>query len=142
VGFTEWMLALHLLAVFAAGAAFVLFTVLVVGGRRMTSLDDARLLFRVGALGGVLVGVGVGLALVFGVILAFDEYEIWDGWIIAAIVLWVILGGLGRQTGDYYTETRKLAESGSSEAEVFARLHASKGPILLLLLDMLFKPGA
>ena len=151
MSFYDWMLALHLLAAFAVGGAIVLFSVLVFGGRRMSSLDDARLLFRVGSFGGALIGAGSVLALILGVILAFDEYEIWDGWIIAAIVLWAIMGGLGGRTGKYYTETQKLAQSGGSEAEVFGRLRASTGARLhlattaafvLLLLDMIFKPGA
>ena len=151
MGFYEWMLALHLLAAFAVAAALVLFSVLVVVGRRMSSLDDARMLFRVGSFGGALVGAGGGLVLLLGIVLAFDKYEIWDGWIIVAIVLWAIMGGVGARTGRYYTDTQKLAEGGGSEAEVFARLRASTGPtlhlvttaaFLLLLLDMIFKPGA
>src|SRR5206468_3909025 len=78
VSFYSWMLALHLLAAFAAASALVLFSVLVFSGRRMTSLEETRLLFRVGAIGGPLVGAGLGLALVFGIILALksSEFEI------------------------------------------------------------------
>jgi hypothetical protein len=152
VSFYSWMLALHLLAAFAAASALVLFSVLVFSGRRMTSLEETRLLFRVGAIGGPLVGAGMGLALVFGIILALksSEFEIWNGWIIAGFVLWALAGAAGARTGTYYTSVQKLADQGN-EAEVLARLRAPTGALLhfatlalfvLLLLDMVFKPGA
>jgi hypothetical protein len=152
VSFYSWMLALHLLAAFAAAAALVLFSALVFSGRRMTSLEETRLLFRLGGVGGPLVGAGMGLALVFGIILALksSEFEIWNGWIIAAFVLWALTGATGAGTGTYYTNVQKLADEGN-EAEVLARLRAPTGPLLnfatvaffvLLLLDMVFKPGA
>lgn len=154
MGFYDWVLALHVLSTFAIAAALVLFSVLVVARRRIESLSDARLIFRVGSLGGVLVGAGAGIALVLGIVLAIDSdaYELWNGWIIAAIVLWALMGFTGRQTGEHYNAIQKLAESDdASEAEVIARLRAPKGPRLhfateaifvLLLLDMMFKPGA
>jgi hypothetical protein len=152
VTFYDWMLALHLLAVFAIASALVLYSVLVVSGRRMTTLDETRTLFRVAPVGGPLIGAGMGLALAFGIVLALksSEFEIWDGWIIAGFVLWALLAEVGRRSGVYYTGVQKLAESGA-EQEVVARLRASQGALLhvatvalfvLLLLDMLFKPGA
>jgi hypothetical protein len=152
VSFYDWMLALHLLAAFAIAAALVLYSVLVVSGRRMTTLAQTRTLFRVAPVGGPLIGAGMGLALAFGIVLALksSDFEIWNGWIIAAFVLWALLADIGRRSGVYYTDVQKLSESGQ-ETEVLARLRASKGALLhtatvalfvLLLLDMLFKPGA
>jgi uncharacterized membrane protein len=152
VSFYDWMLALHLLAVFAIASALVLYSALVVSGRRMSTLEETRTLFRVAPVGGPLIGAGMGLALAFGIVLALksSEFEISDGWIIAAFVLWALLAEVGRRSGVYYTAVQKLAESGA-EQEVLARLRASTGALLhvatvalfvLLLLDMLFKPGA
>jgi hypothetical protein len=147
------MLAFHLLAAFAVAAALVLFSVMVYSGRRMTTLEQTRMLFRVGPLGGILIGAGIGLTLLFGVILAVhaDGFNIWDGWIIAGIVLWAAFAGVGQRTGKYYTDLQKLTEQDGSEAEVLARLRAPTGALLhlatvgifvLILLDMIFKPGA
>jgi hypothetical protein len=149
------MLALHLLAAFAVASALVLYSVLVFSGRRMTTLDQTRMLFRVAPVATPLIAAGVGLVLVLGIVLAIDAdaYELWNGWIIAAIVLWALLGWLGQRSGKYYTAVQKLAESDdeSVEAEVLARLRAPTGArlhwatvgiFLLLLLDMIFKPGA
>ena len=57
--FYDWMLALHLLAAFAIAASLVLFSVLVVAGRRMTTLEQTRSLFRLGRIGGPLIGVAL-----------------------------------------------------------------------------------
>ena len=153
--FYAWMLALHLLAAFAIAAALVLYSVLVFNGRRTQSPDQRRLLFRIAPIGTPLIGGGSVLALILGVILAIDsdQYEIWNGWIIAAIVLWALMGAIGGRTGKYYTDVQKLAEEGgeSAQQEVVARLRAPTGALLhlatvlvflLILLDMIFKPGA
>jgi hypothetical protein len=155
VDFTDWMLALHLIAAFAVASALVLFSVLVFSGRRMTTLEETRTLFRVAPTGNVLITAGLVLVVVFGVILALDSdtFDIWDGWIIAAIILAIAFGGVGQRSGAYYTDVQKLAEApgGGNEAEVLARLRASTGAMLhfatvalfvLILLDMIFKPGA
>jgi hypothetical protein len=103
----------------------------------------------------VLIIAGIGLVFAFGIILALDSgtFEIWDGWVIAGIVLWALLGGVGQRSGAYYMSIQELAEQpdGGNEAEVLRRLKASKGALLhvatvaifvLVLLDMIFKPGA
>jgi hypothetical protein len=155
VGFYDWMLALHILAAFSIAAALVLYGVMVVSGRRMTTLDETRNLFRIAPIGGPLIGVGMGLTLLLGIVLAIDhdDFQLWDGWVIAAIVLWALIGWAGDRSGKYYTATQKLAESGDpdAESEAVARLGAATGPrwhlvtvglFVLIVLDMIFKPGA
>jgi drug/metabolite transporter (DMT)-like permease len=154
VDFYDWMLALHLLAAFAVAAALVLYSVLVFAGRRMTTLAETRMLFRVAPIATPLIAAGGALVLILGVILAIDAdaYELWNGWIIAAIVLWALLAFVGQRTGKYYTAVQELADSpDAAEADVLARLRAPTGPrlhwatvavFLLLFLDMIFKPGA
>jgi len=155
VDFYDWMLSLHLLAAFAVASAFVLYSVQVVYGRRMSTLEETRMLFRIAPIATPLIIGGTVLVLVLGIILAIDSdrYEIWNGWIIAGIVLWAVMGAIGQRTGNYYTAVQQLAESGDdgAEQEVIARLRAPTGALLhfgtvavfvLLLLDMIFKPGA
>jgi hypothetical protein len=119
----------------------------------MTTIEETRLLFRVGPLGGVLIAAGIGLTLVFGVILAVhsNTFNIWDGWVIAGIVLWAAFAAVGQRTGKYYTDVQKLVEKDGTEAEALALLRAPTGALLhlatvglfvLVLLDMIFKPGA
>jgi len=47
------MLAFHLLAAFSIASALVLFSVMVYSGRRMTTLEETRMLFRIGPIGGI-----------------------------------------------------------------------------------------
>jgi hypothetical protein len=154
VGFYDWMLALHVLSAFAIAAALVLYAVLVFAGQRLETVDETRMLFRVAPVGGPLIGAGMGLALLLGVVLAIDadQYQLWDAWIIIAIVLWALMGWTGQRTGAYYTAIQKTVEAGgASDADVIGRLRAPTGPslhlativiFLLLLLDMIFKPWA
>jgi hypothetical protein len=154
VGFYDWMLALHVLSAFAIAAALVLFAVLVYAGRRMDAVDETRLLFRMAPVGTPLIGAGSLLVLVLGVILAIDhdDYQLWDAWIIIAIVLWALMGAAGQRTGAYYTAIQRSVEAGEgSDADVIARLRAPTGAtlllatiatFLLLVLDMIFKPWA
>jgi hypothetical protein len=157
MGFYDWMLALHLLSAFAVAAALVLYSVLVVSGRRMTSLEQANALWRVAPIGGPLIGAGMGLVFVFGVILALNggtaDFKLWDLWVIIGIVLWVLLGAIGRSSGNYYVDVEKIAKAGGPDAErtVLERLRSPVGLrlhgltlalFLLLLLDMVFKPGS
>jgi hypothetical protein len=155
VDFYAWMLALHLLAAFALASALVLYSVLVWSGRRMKTLEETRVLFRVAPVGTPLIGAGLGLTLILGIVLAVDSdtFQLWDGWVIAGIVLWAALGAVGGRSGAYYSAVQKRAESGDpgAEQDVLARLQAPTGMLLhlatiaifvLLLLDMLYKPGA
>ena len=66
-------------------------------------------------------------------------------------MLWAALGAVGARTGRYYTEIQKLVDDGGAESEVLARLRAPTGRnlhllnlalFLLIVLDMVFKPGA
>ena len=152
MGFYDWMLALHVLSAATMGAALVLFTMLVLSSRRLRSIAEADVNFRLGGIGGILIGIGSVAALILGIVLAIDSesYHPWDGWVIAAIVLWAILGAVGSRSGRYYTETQRIAEEGRGD-EALTRLQAPTGPTLvlvsdaifvLILLDMLFKPGA
>ena len=152
MGFYDWMLSLHVLSAAAMGVALVLFTMLVLTSRRLRSIEEADVNFRLGGIGGIVIGVGSVAALIFGIVLAIDseDYHPWDGWVIAAIVLWAILGALGGRSGRYSTETERIAKEGRGD-EALARLQAPIGPTLvlvsdaifvLILLDMVFKPGA
>jgi hypothetical protein len=89
VSFYDWMFALHLLAAFAVAASLVLFSVLVYRGRRMTTLEETRMLFRLAPVGSILIAGGLAIVVGLGIYLAIasNRYEIWNLWVIAAIVL-------------------------------------------------------
>jgi hypothetical protein len=130
----ETLLFFHVLSAFLIAAAVVIFSSFVLGGpiNRPSKLV-AEILWGVGGLG----------TLAFGVWLALNrpEYEIWDGWIIAALVLWVLANGAGARAG------RELKPSADgSPITVDRRVAFAHWMrvlwVVLLLADMIFKPGA
>ena len=154
MSFYDWMFALHLIAAFAVASSLVLFSVLVFTGRRMTTLEQTRTLFRVAPVGTILISAGLAVVVALGVYLALasSRYEIWNLWVIVAIVLAIAFGGIGQRSGAYYTDVQKLADGPDADGgDVLARLQAPTGMrlhlatvviFLLIVLDMVFKPGA
>jgi uncharacterized membrane protein len=159
VSFDDWMLALHVLSAFAWVAGLVLFWVLVVAVRTTDTPEGTTRMEPVVKVGNAAIGIGMVGTIVFGLWLAFSVggYDIWDGWIIAALVLWVISMPLGQRTGAAYEqgmkrakELRTAGQTGpSSELLALNRtptgvvLHvASSVVVLLILIDMIWKPGA
>jgi drug/metabolite transporter (DMT)-like permease len=91
---------------------------------------------RLGRLGTIVVGIGLAGTLIFGVWLAIskDEYQLWDLWVILALILWAISGATGQRAGALAQEG-KLRES--------MRFHAATSVVtLLILIDMIWKPWA
>jgi len=66
------------------------------------------------------IGLGLLLSIVFGLWLVFDldQYDLWDGWVIAALVMWALSGALGGTAGRRDKETRLFAERLAAEADV------------------------
>jgi hypothetical protein len=157
--FNDWLLALHLLAAFALVGAMIVFWVAVVTIRR-TDLPEqvaaaGRLLpvtnvvVVVGSLGTIILGVWLAIAL--------DGIEVWNGWVIAAIILWAIATELGRRSGVEFAPSvaraNELVATGQTAPDAqlaqLARaqrgllLHSiATGAVLLILIDMIWKPGA
>ena len=155
----DWLLFLHVLAAFAIVGAEVLFTFLIVWLWRTDMPADIARVSGLSKIGSVLIGVGAMGTLILGIVLAFeaDKYAIWDIWIIAALVLWALAMEVGRRAGEAYdkvgAEARKLVGEGNTEpnpalgamyrSSEAVQLHfASFAIIVLLLLDMFFKPWA
>jgi hypothetical protein len=159
VGFDQWMLALHVLSAFSLITGMILFWVLIVAGRRIDTPADTLRLGPVARVGNATIAIGLVGTIVLGIYLAFalDGYAIWDGWILAAIVLWFIASAVGRQTGAEYMHGPKkaieLQEAGQTgpNAELLALNRTSRGVLLhtvtsllalLIIIDMIWKPGA
>jgi hypothetical protein len=130
----EWLLFLHLLAAFLLVSGLVAYSVLVLssGGAPVTRAlgPPALALWNAGGLG----------TLVFGVWLALnvDGYELWEGWIIAALVLWLVGSGAAGRLGAAVREGQSVQGIDGARMMVGVMALAT----LLLLLDMIWKPGA
>jgi hypothetical protein len=159
VSFDDWMLALHVLSAFSFVTGIILFWVLIVVVRRTDTAIDTIRLAPIARVGNATIGIGMGGTIILGIWLAFSVggYDIWDGWIIAALVLWVLAAAIGQRTGAAYLEGVKKAQelhaaghTGPS-TELLAINRTSRGVVLhalsslvvlLIILDMVWKPGA
>ncbi|HUF02326.1 MAG TPA: hypothetical protein VMN35_07870 [Gaiellaceae bacterium] len=132
----DWILALHVLSAFALVGAMVLFWVLVVATRGPDEPEATRRLAPVSRVANAAVISGAIGALVFGIWLALSVggYELWDGWIVAALVLWVLGVGTGQRSGAAF-------ERGDQQRGLLFHTVSSVA-ILLILVDMIWKPGA
>jgi len=159
VSFDDWMLALHVLSGFAYVAGMIVFWVLVVAVRQTDTPEGTIRMEPVVKVGNAAVGIGAGGTIVLGIWLAFSigGYDIWDGWIIAALALWLVAAEFGRRTGAAYmqgmTKAKELRTSGriGPSPELLAVNRTSTGVlfhtlasivVLLILIDMIWKPGA
>jgi hypothetical protein len=131
----ETLLFLHVLAAFLLAAGVVMYAAFVLGSPVTPRLKlVAEILWGVGGVG----------TLVFGVWLALNrpEYELWDGWIIAALVLWVLATGSGAQAS-------RGVQPGAGEPEAVAVDRRTQFAhwmrtvyVIALLVVMVWKPGA
>ena len=71
--------------------------------------------FGVSRIATVMVLAAIAGTLIFGIWLAISKepYDIWDAWMIAAIVLWAIAGWTGQQSGKALRQRRDGGEAGS-----------------------------
>ena len=145
----DWILALHVLSAFAFVAGLILFWVLIVAVRKTDTPDGTIRMEPIVKVGNAATGIGAGGTLIFGIWLAFSYggYDIWDPWIIIALVLWAVAGALGQRTGVEYTagmtKAKELEAAGQAgpSAELLAInrtqrglwLHTAVSVVLLLI---------
>jgi uncharacterized membrane protein len=155
----RWILALHLLSAASLGAAIVLFWVGIVAVRRTDIPETTTDVSRIFPVGSVAVIAGSLGTVVFGVWLAIslDAYQVWDGWVIAALVLWAIASETGRRADKEYAKgverAKELLPSAPQQPDAeLGRLNRTgqgvmlhtiaSAAVVLILIDMIWKPGA
>ncbi len=125
----DTLLFLHVLAAFVLAASVVTLGSVALGapaGRQVVSV------------GNVLWDVGAAGTLVFGVWLAIheDAYDLLDGWILGALVLWVAASGVA------VVARRELSPEGAWSA-LGLRMHWLRTAfVVAFLVLMIWKPGA
>jgi hypothetical protein len=157
--FEDWIFSIHLLFAATLVGSLVMSWIVVVSMRTADTPAATLSLHRVAmvATGATIVGL-VG-AIAFGIWLAIlrIEFHPWDGWVIGAIVLWIVATiALLRSFVEYakpVDKARALATSGQtgSSTELTALNRTSTGlllrvlasaAIVLIVVDMIWKPGA
>lgn len=146
----DWLLFLHVLTAFAAVAAVVLLSAILAATWRSAGVVDAGPFLRMSRLGSRLWDVGGVGTLIFGIWLAIDVegYELWDAWIVAALVLWVIAAAAGTRVGAGY---RRAFGADAGHGELGGSIRSQRALVVhtvlvlavaALLIVMIYKPGA
>ncbi len=146
VNLYDSLLFFHVAGAFMLIAGVVVFWSLVVAAWRGSVVGFGPLAASIVRPTNVIVIVGTLATLVFGVWLALyvDGYELWDAWILSALVLWAVGTEAGRRAGNAFArafESRERAETGLARQGL--ALHSiSSLAFLVVLVLMIFKPGA
>jgi hypothetical protein len=157
--FEDWIFSLHLLSAATLVGSLVMSWIVVVALRSVDTPDLTLGLHRVAMVGSAAVAIGLVGAIGFGIWLAVlrDTFQVWDGWVIAAIVLWCVAAlALLRSFAEYEKPAkaaRALVASGQAgpSTQLAALNRARTGlllralasaAIVLIVIDMIWKPGA
>ena len=141
----DWLLFLHVLGATAFLGIAIAFWAVVVATRPQAPVLSARAALLVTSPLAMAIAVASVVALVFGVWLAIyvDGYELWDGWILASLVLWLVAGGVGERSGRAFTASLEASEHALSDRRRGIVLHAiATAALLVILYLMITKPGA
>ena len=121
------LLFFHLIAAFLLAVTIVMYSAVALG-----ATSSPRMLFvadrcwDVGGLGTLIFGIWLALNL--------DQYDFFDGWILLALLLWLVATGLGQ------TVQRGI---GGDEIRSVIALHWIRTIVVIgLLVTMIWKPGA
>jgi hypothetical protein len=130
----EALLFFHVLAAFFLAMGVVIYSGFVFGSQvnRPTRLV-AEILWGVGGLGTLALGIWLALNR--------PEYEIWDGWIIGAIVLWFAATGTGQPVSAAFQP--RGDDSAIAVDQRVVLMHWLRVILVVaLLVVMVWKPGA
>lgn len=128
------LLFLHVLSAFLMVSGVVIFSAFVLGSPVTRPLKlAAEILWGVGGVGTIVFGIWLALKL--------PEFGILDGWIIAAVVLWVLATGAGAQVSRAINPGEDESPAALDRRAKFSHWMRVLW-VVLLLIDMVWKPGA
>jgi hypothetical protein len=134
VSLYDWLLFLHVAASFALVAGVVAYGAVVLGGGGDAVLRalamPALALWNVGGVGVLVLGIWLAIEV--------ETYEVWDGWILAAIVLWFVASAAGGPLSRDVRDEKVALDLGAARVRLAVMALATA----VLLVDMIFKPGA
>jgi hypothetical protein len=123
----DTLLFLHVLAALLLAVTAVTYSAVALGATAGGApLRVADVCWNVGGLGTLILGIWLALYV--------DGYEVWDGWILGAIVLWAVATETGRRA------QLELGQSGTGGATLMHWLRTLA--VIALLVLMVWKPGA
>jgi hypothetical protein len=130
----DTLLVLHILAAFLLAAGVVIYSSFVLGSPvNGPTRTVGEALWGIGGLGTIVLGIWLALYL--------DAYEIWDGWIITAIVLWLAATGTGQPVSVAFRP--RGDDSAIAVDQRVVLMHWLRVLLVIaLLVVMVWKPGA
>jgi hypothetical protein len=159
MSFQDWIFSFHLLFAATLVGGLVMSWIVVVALYSTDAADETLGFNRVATVANVAIALGLPGTIALGIWLAIlrPEFHPWDGWVIGAIVLWVIATAAVLRS---FVESRKPVAK-SRELVAAGRLGASEElttlnrsftgllfravgsvAIVLIVIDMIYKPGA
>jgi hypothetical protein len=159
VSFEDWIFALHLLSAATLVGSLVMSWIVFLPLRSADTPAATLALNRVAMVGAAATAFGLVGAIAFGIWLTIlrEAFQVWDGWVITAIVLWAVatvalLRAFVESTMPA-ARARELVASGETErsAELATLNRTPTGlalrglaslAIVLIVVDMIWKPGA
>lgn len=147
----EALLVLHIASAFTFVSAYTMLSALFVACLRVDGRARALALLRLARPADALAWVGATGTLVFGFGLVLDTpiYDVLDGWIVGAFLLWLIAEEAIRREDLLFRKGRQVVRAGGPaelRSVLLSRhalgLHLVGGAALLgLLIVMVYKPG-
>jgi len=159
MSFEDWIFAFHLLFAATLVGGLVMSWIVAVVLYSTNAADETLGFNRVAMIANVAIMLGLPGTIALGIWLAIlrPEFHPWDGWIIGAIVLWVIAtAAVLRAFVEHrkpVAKSRELVAAGRrGPSEELTMLNQSLTAILfraagsvaivLIVIDMIYKPGA
>jgi uncharacterized membrane protein len=153
----HWLLVFHMTGAFLVVGGAVFGGILNVFALKRERPSEVVVLYRLVRIAVVAIGIGMTVALIFGLWLVADlDFVKWsNAWVIIALILWVVANALGSAGGRREKETRALAErlaadGDTATAELRSRMRdpvtlalswGSGLAVLAILALMIWKPG-
>ena len=142
---SDWLLALHVLSAAALIGGITALWAIALATRPPSSGLPASATAALLRPATTTTAAGMLGTIVFGVWLAIDldAYQVWDPWIVAALVLWVLGSGLGERAGRAFVRVGAGDGDAGDAWREGVLLHAvSSAAAVLILILMIWKPGA
>jgi uncharacterized membrane protein len=152
----QWLIFLHVTGAFLVLGGAVFGGILNFFALRRERPSEIVVLFRMVRIAVVSISIGMVVTLALGLWLVADvDFIKWsDGWVVAALILWVVANALGGIGGKRERKTRELAERLAAEGdapstELRTRMHdpltlalswGSGVVVITILALMIWKP--
>lgn len=140
----DYLLFFHVLSAALLVGAIAFFWAILLATRPSRPMFGGQASLALSRPASIAIMIGVTGTLIFGVWLAIylDAYHVWDGWIVASLVLWAVGSGTGERSGRALTPVGDEFPSPEARRRGTILHTVSTLSVLAILVLMIWKPGA